>query len=67
MNLDRVHSIFHSGLNTRSEVKWRSGSCKLGSKFHSNESRNEIDVHYGRNKDSLQNGKFYSRIEVYEC
>ena len=30
-----------------------------------NETRNEIDVHYGRNKDCLQNGKFYSRI--YKC
>ena len=27
-----------------------------------NETRNEIEVHYGRNKDCLQNGKFYSRI-----
>ena len=27
-----------------------------------NETRNEIDVHYGRNKDCLQNGKFHLRI-----
>ena len=26
------------------------------------ETRNEIDVRYGRNRDCLQNGKFYSRI-----
>ena len=27
-----------------------------------NETRNEIDVHYGRNKDCWQNGKFYPHI-----
>ena len=39
----------------------------LDRNFTHDEIRNEIDVHYGRNKDCLGNRKFYLRISVYKC
>ena len=36
----------------------------LDRNFTLDETRNEIDVQYGRNKDCLQNGKFY---HVFKC
>ena len=59
----RVHSIFHSGLNTRSEMKFPFGIMYTWIEISLlNETRNEIDVHHGRNKDCLENRKFYLYI-----
>ena len=42
-------------MSNRNHVNWIEMSLL-------NETRNEIDVHYGRNKDRLENRKFYPRI-----
>ena len=36
----------------------------LGRNFTLNKTRNAIDVHYGRNEDCLQNGKFYRKNKI---
>ena len=43
--------------NARSRMKCRFGNIEISLL---NETRNEIDVHYGRNKDFMQNGTFHS-------